>query len=131
MIAQIRLIAAAAGHRLHRLRDRGNAGCAELLAGAALRNRIRRRGIPVEESRGHAGRPQRDGGIKRQALAESEKAKGAIKASNQEKIFNSTRQVALGNPKGDVTMVEFFDYNCGYCKRALDDMLALMKSDRN
>jgi protein-disulfide isomerase len=65
---------------------------------------------------------------KRQALAESEKAKGAIKA-NQEKIFNSTRQVTLGNPKGDVTMVEFFDYNCGYCKRALDDMMALMKGD--
>ena len=31
--------------------------------------------------------------------------------------------------KGDVTLVEFFDYNCGYCKRALSDMLALIKSD--
>ena len=34
-----------------------------------------------------------------------------------------------GNPQGDVTFVEFFDYNCGYCKRAMDDMFALMKSD--
>ena len=35
----------------------------------------------------------------------------------------------LGNPKGDVTLVEFFDYNCGYCKRALTDMIDLMKND--
>ena len=34
---------------------------------------------------------------------------------------------SLGNPQGDVTLVEFFDYNCGYCKRALTDMIALMK----
>jgi protein-disulfide isomerase len=67
---------------------------------------------------------------KKQTLAEAEKAKTAIK-SNEQTIFNSTRQVTLGNPKGDVTMVEFFDYNCGYCKRALDDMLALMKADPN
>jgi protein-disulfide isomerase len=39
--------------------------------------------------------------------------------------------VVLGNPKGDVNFVEFFDYNCGYCKRALTDMLDLMKSDPN
>ena len=37
----------------------------------------------------------------------------------------------VGNPKGDVTFVEFFDYNCGYCKRAMDDMFALMKADPN
>lgn len=67
---------------------------------------------------------------KRQALAETEKARGAIKA-NQQTIFNSTRQINLGNPKGDVTMVEFFDYNCGFCKRALDDMLTMIKSDPN
>jgi protein-disulfide isomerase len=65
---------------------------------------------------------------KRQALAESEKAKGAI-AANKEIIFNSSRQVTLGNPKGDVTMVEFFDYNCGYCKRAMTDMMELLKGD--
>ncbi len=36
-----------------------------------------------------------------------------------------------GNPKGDVTVVEFFDYNCGYCKRALPDLQALLKTDKN
>lgn len=34
-----------------------------------------------------------------------------------------------GNPKGDVTLVEFFDYRCGYCKRSLKPVLALLKSD--
>jgi protein-disulfide isomerase len=44
-------------------------------------------------------------------------------------LFHSSHQVALGNPKGDVTMVEFFDYNCPHCKDALADMLNLMKTD--
>lgn len=65
---------------------------------------------------------------KRQEIAEAEKAKAAVKA-NAELLFNSPRQVTLGNPQGDVTFVEFFDYNCGYCKRALTDMLDLMKAD--
>ena len=37
----------------------------------------------------------------------------------------------LGNPQGDVTMVEFFDYNCGFCKRALGDMVDLLKAEPN
>ena len=65
---------------------------------------------------------------KRQALAEAEKHKSAVK-ENAEILYNSPRQVVLGNPQGDVTFVEFFDYNCAYCKRALGDMLDLMKSD--
>ena len=65
---------------------------------------------------------------KRQAAAEAEKHKAAVK-DNAEALFNSPRQVVVGNPKGDVTFVEFFDYNCGYCKRAMDDMMALMKDD--
>lgn len=65
---------------------------------------------------------------KRQAVAEAEKAKAAV-ASNASALYNSTRQVVIGNPQGDVTLVEFFDYNCGYCKRALSDLLDLMKGD--
>jgi protein-disulfide isomerase len=65
---------------------------------------------------------------KRQAAADVEKAKAAV-AGNAETLFNSTRQVVLGNPKGDVTMVEFFDYNCGFCKRAMADMMELLKDD--
>src|SRR5499427_3531803 len=65
---------------------------------------------------------------KRQAAADLEKAKTAV-ADNAETLFNSNRHVVLGNPKGDVTLVEFFDYNCGFCKRALPDMIELLKDD--
>jgi protein-disulfide isomerase len=65
---------------------------------------------------------------KRQAAAEAEKHEAGV-AKNADTIFNSPRGVTLGNKDGDVTFVEFFDYNCGYCKRAMADMLDLMKSD--
>ena len=65
---------------------------------------------------------------KRQSAAEVEKHKAGVKQHAQA-LFSSPRQVNLGNAKGDVTFVEFFDYNCGYCKRAMADMLTLMKDD--
>ena len=65
---------------------------------------------------------------KRQAAAEAEKHEAGV-ATNAETIFNSPRGVVLGNKDGDVTFVEFFDYNCGYCKRAMADMLDLLKTD--
>jgi len=65
---------------------------------------------------------------KRQAEAEVEKHKEGVKQYSKV-LFYSPRQVTLGNPNGDVTMVEFFDYNCGFCRRALADMLDLMKGD--
>ena len=46
-------------------------------------------------------------------------------------IFNSEDEAVLGNPNGDVPVVEFFDYNCGYCRKALGDMEALIKTDPN
>jgi protein-disulfide isomerase len=65
---------------------------------------------------------------KKQAVVAEEKSRAAI-TENREAIFNSPRQVVLGNLQGDVTMVEFFDYNCGYCKRAVSDMMDLIKAD--
>jgi protein-disulfide isomerase len=65
---------------------------------------------------------------KRQAAADAEKHQASI-AKNSDAIFNSPRGVTIGNKDGDVTFVEFFDYNCGYCKRAMADMLELMKAD--
>jgi protein-disulfide isomerase len=65
---------------------------------------------------------------KRQAAAEAEKHEASV-ATNAEAIFNSPRGVVLGNKDGDVSFVEFFDYNCGYCKRAMADMLDLLKTD--
>jgi len=65
---------------------------------------------------------------KRQTVAQTEKLKSAVK-EHAEALYSSPRQVNLGNPQGNVTFVEFFDYNCGYCKRAMSDMLTLMKDD--
>ncbi len=65
---------------------------------------------------------------KHQTAAESEKHKNAVK-EHAKTLFSSPRQVVLGNPQGTVTFVEFFDYNCGYCKRAMTDMLTLIKND--
>jgi protein-disulfide isomerase len=65
---------------------------------------------------------------KRQTAAETEKHEAAV-AKNAQAIFSSPRGVTIGNKDGDVTFVEFFDYNCGYCKRAMADMLDLMKAD--
>lgn len=65
---------------------------------------------------------------KRQQKAEDEKHIAAVKA-NSDAIFSSPRNVVVGNAKGDVNFVEFFDYNCGYCKKAMQDMVDLMKED--
>lgn len=65
---------------------------------------------------------------KRQAAAEAEKHQAGV-AKNADTIFNSPRGVTVGNKDGDVTIVEFFDYNCPYCKRAMIEMLDLMKAD--
>jgi protein-disulfide isomerase len=41
----------------------------------------------------------------------------------------ANNQAVIGNPSGKITLVEFFDYNCGYCKRALNDLARLMKDN--
>ena len=42
-----------------------------------------------------------------------------------------TRSPVLGNPKGDVTIVEFFDYNCPYCKKVFPGIKKLLADDGN
>ncbi|WP_423067800.1 DsbA family protein [Devosia sp. CN2-171] len=46
-------------------------------------------------------------------------------------LFESPGQIVLGNPQGDVTLVEMFDYNCGYCRQSLPDIAALLDEDKN
>lgn len=55
-------------------------------------------------------------------------AKLAIK-ENAKEIFDDGVSYVAGNPKGDVTLVEFFDYRCGYCKQVQGPLLALLKED--
>ncbi|MRG57358.1 thioredoxin domain-containing protein [Phyllobacterium sp. SYP-B3895] len=63
--------------------------------------------------------------------AAQKEASTRVIGENKDKIFQSANDAVFGNPTGDVTIVEFFDYNCGYCKKALPDMDALLKSDPN
>ena len=57
-------------------------------------------------------------------------AKSGI-ADNQDALLKDGYSYALGNPNGDVTVVEFFDYRCGYCKKVRDDIVALVAADSN
>ncbi len=52
-------------------------------------------------------------------------------ADNQGKIFNDPNSWVGGNPSGDITVVEFVDYRCGYCRKAHDEVAELVKTDGN
>ncbi len=58
-------------------------------------------------------------------------ARAKALADSSAAIFAAADDAVIGNPNGDVTVVEFYDYNCGYCKRALLDMDAMVKADPN
>lgn len=49
--------------------------------------------------------------------------------SRRGEIENDPASPVVGNPQGDITVVEFFDYRCGYCKAVLPTMLRLLKDD--
>jgi len=63
--------------------------------------------------------------------AEERTAATSAIASMKDEIFNDPKQIVVGNPQGDVTLVEFFDYNCSYCRAALPDLAALIAEDTN
>ena len=65
---------------------------------------------------------------KRQRDAEAVAQRKALEDQKQA-LFHDPEAIVVGNPNGDVTMVEFFDYNCGYCKRAFGDLDKLAASD--
>jgi protein-disulfide isomerase len=60
---------------------------------------------------------------------QAERVAVAIK-SNAAEIFRPTSSPVVGNAKGDVTVIEFFDYNCGYCKRAFVDLARVVDNDK-
>lgn len=65
---------------------------------------------------------------KRQSSMQAESAKKTI-LERKASIFKAPTDFVLGNVKGDVSVVEFFDYNCGWCKKAVDEVNKLTKSD--
>ncbi|MDS9467898.1 DsbA family protein [Paracoccus sp. MBLB3053] len=44
-------------------------------------------------------------------------------------VFNDPASPVMGNPAGDVTLVEFSDYNCGFCRKSMPVVMGLLKSD--
>lgn len=60
---------------------------------------------------------------------EQAKANEAV-AENMDWLTKNKSHAEAGNKKGDVTIVEFFDYNCGYCKQAVKDVMALLDDDK-
>jgi len=65
---------------------------------------------------------------KREEAASAKQAKDGI-ASNRDAIYNDGYSYVAGNPNGDVTLVEFFDYHCGYCKKVRPEVVQLLKDD--
>jgi len=60
---------------------------------------------------------------------QSERMAVAVK-ENADDLFRPATSPIAGNAKGDVTMIEFFDYNCGYCKKAFSDVAQAIEKDK-
>ena len=60
---------------------------------------------------------------------QAERMAVAIK-ENAGELFRPTGSPVVGNAKGDVPVIEFFDYNCGYCKKAFADVAQLIDKDK-
>lgn len=69
--------------------------------------------------------------LDRRQKEQEKQAQLTITGDPSSKLYTSAHQAIIGNPQGTATLVEFFDYNCGYCKRALADLANLMKNDAN
>lgn len=65
---------------------------------------------------------------KRQSEEQAAQQTGAI-SENADALFRSEKSFSAGGPDADVTVVEFFDYNCGYCRRAMPDVVKLIDND--
>ena len=67
---------------------------------------------------------------KREAALEIQEDKDLIK-SNFNEIFYDNYSYVGGNPDGDISLVEFVDYKCGYCRKASEIVREFLKTDRN
>jgi len=63
--------------------------------------------------------------------ADTQQADAALIAASSEQLYNDPNSWVFGNPDGDVTLVEFADYRCGYCKKAHPVLKELQQRDPN
>lgn len=66
----------------------------------------------------------------RNAAAEAAADKKLVQTYADE-LFNDGYSWVGGNPDGDITLVEFMDYRCGYCRRAVPEVASLLAEDGN
>jgi protein-disulfide isomerase len=69
--------------------------------------------------------------MQRQAELAEERQRAERVASLGDAIERNPGDPIIGNPDGDVTLVEFFDYQCGYCKRMLEPLIKFAEADGN
>lgn len=69
--------------------------------------------------------------MQRRQEEESNKKTQAALTSNKDKLLDGSNGAMAGNPKGDVTVVEFFDYQCGHCKSASETIIKLLDADKD
>ena len=55
----------------------------------------------------------------------------ALAQTNAEALFEDGHSLVWGNPEGDITMVEFMDYRCSFCRRAHPEIAELVETDGN
>jgi len=65
---------------------------------------------------------------RRNTIAQADAQRSAVSAERA-RLIDPATSVIVGNPQGDVTLIEFMDYNCGFCKKAMEDVRALAKDD--
>lgn len=65
-----------------------------------------------------------------QAAQQAEADQSAV-ATNAQALFADPASFVAGNPEGDLTVVEFIDYRCGYCRKAHAEVAELVRSDGN
>lgn len=69
--------------------------------------------------------------LEQRQAEEAARADFDLVANNKDAIFDDPRSWVGGNPDGDVTLVEFLDYRCSFCRRAMPEVASLLESDGN
>lgn len=69
--------------------------------------------------------------LEQRQQAEQAQADMSLVDANKEALFNDGYSWVGGNPDGDITLVEFLDYRCGYCRRAHNEVAKLLEKDGN
>jgi len=64
-------------------------------------------------------------------LKQKQKAARMALVAQEKSLYRSPVSYVAGNPNGDVTLIEFFDYNCSFCRRSMKDLMTLIDTDLN